>query len=1549
MNDDIEKRVLVNKDGSLSVEMRVRFRLHNDETLQWSTQIKKSPSLTNDSCPLSQAEPHYLQQGQSESCSDPDSTSFEPERADYSNQPLQRALEINHCPCCYQRQAVQYDLWENPAHSYKQPPVPPPHPHTSSHTHTVMRHTHSSSSSSSCNSRRVVRCRAQLSSCRGDSGSEKSQLVQEEMCVTEHVEHRVEVEQEADTHVEMCMVSRCCSRSEVAAMDSNLRPLTRKSVEDELEEEEGERPVSAVSSSSHVLQSLREDQDDEDDELPPSASQCCHCSQPSVSPTSKAHLNDKPTSNMTHDNEEERESRAVSAASSCHCSAATPHSTAGADNVGRVSSSKSKMSRASCRSSKANIPNSEEEGAADDEDEEVKRVVSCFSGSTALSAGSQKSGASSVCRVCGGCKLRVSSRTSQRSHRSHQASPNSASPVSNQDNGKNGSDDDGSDDSAVSTQSNKTNLTNHGCLTNGLEGRASSAMSRISNEKERAPSATSATSHRSNRSHKSGCNGASGVTTEKEEERSPSAMSAQSNLSAKSSKSHKSNCSGTAEAPDIRTREEAEGENAVERAVSSLSAKSGASVKSHKSDCELSSKVASPTDNTVTEEQGDINKRAPSSLSVKSRASAKSVKAERPESKLSVKSTVTAKSGTSHRSTCSHCVKAESPRAKVAVTQETGQEGGTEVEERAASAMSAKSNLSVKSNKSHKSAKASERALSPRSEAERDEEERAASGMSARSVKSNVSIKSSKSCKSDCNGSKAAASPSLKLAGEAEEEENNLVEVETQQRPESVMSTKSEKEERAASGGSSKCNSNTEAEDNTGDGENTEGRAASAVSGTSAVSAQSRHTTTEVDGMVDRTPSAMSGKSHTSEIDVPSNETKEDCLSVKSKSKSNTRKILKVASPSRNVVTIKTPYGFDEEGNETTERAPSAASVKSNVSSLSHKSNQSETADAAADADIKVVEDSNGQMLSPKGARSPRTHSPKTPAASPRSTQSPVQQLLPGGEKRGPSALSVHSTTSAKSGRSRCRCGASSGKKDKDAKEKQVTDKEENEEQKKEEASERAASIKSSSSNRQRRESGGTEQPLSRNSSGSVSLILPEDKETAESDSGKSSVSFKGRGKCPDVPKSPEESAVKEDVEGTGFTISNDNDSKCTLPHNAPAVDIPTIETPGDGKDEGEKGLEHKTKRSTSANSTKSSKSHKSSCKYSVKAATQIPDSKSKEGRARSSPAKAGNDLETASVKSSSSTKASNLDTHEDSVGPKNANVAAEDSENNGTENQAGKRGSEAEDITGNKSPCCLRPESAASAQSKQSKGAGHKSKSNAESCSGSIKTSSSQKKETPVKSSSKVETCSESTLSHSLSAADLLKETLAAARPRSCQSKASKCSDKGRSEKSARCHRSRKQKDVVEELTPACLPNASPNDVVSDWLRNIPANTSMLTLDDELNELEQEKEVEEKPLPSEEAVKEEEAPEGEPLDKEEKTEAQEEEEKETEAKSDAAVEEISSDPAPGDAVGTASGPNTLLLTGESLPRNWHSSAAVMKVLLSSSLGRCRSMPEVKQ
>ncbi|CAN9498099.1 unnamed protein product [Ophioblennius macclurei] len=137
--------------------------------------------------------------------------------------------------------------------------------------------------------------------------------------------------------------------------------------------------------------------------------------------------------------------------------------------------------------------------------------------------------------------------------------------------------------------------------------------------------------------------------------------------------------------------------------------------------------------------------------------------------------------------------------------------------------------------------------------------------------------------------------------------------------------------------------------------------------------------------------------------------------------------------------------------------------------------------------------------------------------------------------------------------------------------------------------------------------------------------------------------------------------------------------------------------------------------------------------------------------------------------------------------------------------------------------------------------------------------------------------------------------------------------------------------------LTPACLPNASPNEVVSDWLRSIPSDSRMLTLDDPLNEEDGDQMLREI-IAREDVTKEKANPEDDKADEDEKKPEPEDLENKDEVKCNAEVEENCSKPAPGEAS---------MSINEALPKNWQSSAAVMKVLLSSSLGRCQSMPEV--
>lgn len=1382
MNEDIEKRVLVNKDGSLSVEMRVRFRLQSDETLQWSTQIQKRPSLTNECCPLSQTQPHYLQQAQSESCSDPDSISYDPEAVDYSTQ---QVLGGNHCPCCYQRQEQQYDLWENPVHSHKYAPVP--HPHVTSHSHTVMRHTHSSSSSSSCNSRRVVRCRARLSNCGGDISSEQGHLVQEEMCMTEHLEHRVEVEQNGDTHVEVCRVSRCCSRSsEIVATDSNLRPSSGKSVDDELKMEEGEEPaLSTVSSSSHVLQSFIEDPDDD---LPPSASQCSHRNEFATA------ADIQPAGNTCDGcvQGEGNGSRAVSAGSPCHCGASSPHCLAkGKEQMEAPQSCHSRMSRASCKSSKSQIAASE--GPADEADEVMTRVASGMSSHTGLSGDFAQSGSSCICPNCGGCKT---SRASNRSDHSSHGSQNTATPVSKQDNGSDGSEDDsGANDSAVSTQSNKSNLTNIG-LPNELEERASSASS--------------------TRSHKSSCYGR--ISAGAEGERSPSTQS------------QKSKCGITAEKNDSKSAEE------TERVSSCLSAK-----------CALSDK---------------------------SNISGKLGKAERPNSAISAKSNeskVSVNSGTSHRSTvCSHCGRAASTDKAKPIVETTQLGGAIETEERTPSVLSAKSG------------KTSEKSISPRVEIEG--EERVMSQMSGRSIKSNLSVKSSKpSCNGSCKSHKSNCSQSPEARPEVDDQTGDGEE--HQERAASALSAKSDStsksNDEATLRGVSPSTNEVKAEEGTANC-----RTPSAMSGNSHTSAMSSKSLRSNCTSALLNPNQDTGPS--TEADSDEKQTQErvaSAMSAKSKSSARSgtshksKSSLSVKTLFPNVVTIKTPE--DEEGHDTAQRAQSSVSTKSGKSNVSHKSGK----DTAADVDETDADEDNRPIS--------------------KSSQHSNSQSLSGtraGEARGPSALSVHSIKSAKSGRSKCSCGTASVKK---------VEKEEQED--KEAKNEEAVSIRSPSTQRARIESGGSDQPLSPTSSGSVSLGLPAD--TAESDSGKSGVSCHVTSDAPN-----EESILNEHAMETESTVSRKSkNAESVLSQNNPAVEIP-----GRTEDKSEESGEKGAGRASSAVSVKSSRSKKSPCSCRTEAGSVKSSSKTEVHETNNT------DNGTVSALSSKTAKAR-------SKSPRSASAKSVTPIENKPVSRPASEAIEKE----SQSPCCLLPESAASA-AQDTLITDKSPRANSRS---SVKTTSSQKEDTPLKSSSpcslhtpkpgsKVKTCSESTLSQSLSAADLLKETMSVPRPHSQQSKASKTSQKIKCKKGRESRNQDRQEDT-EDLTPACLPNASPSEVVSDWLRSIPANSTMLTLGDE--EEGRDKGVGENA--GEETAMEEASPGDEEIIGEEGEGVE-------EVEGEEATESKSLGPVPGDPVHN-SYPHTLLLKGEPLPRNWQSSTAVMKVLLSSSLGRCRSLPEV--
>lgn len=1193
--------------------------------------------------------------------------------------------------------------------------------------------------------------------------------------MTEQVERTVEVERNGDT-VEVCRVSRC---SEVVALDSNLPPLSGKSREDTLMmEDEEKHPMSTVSSSSHVLQLLKEDQDDD---LPPSASQCSCRNEPSpTSETGPVH-----SRHSHHNNEVERESGAGFEASLSRCRTSTPHSTADIDDtqIRETQTFKPTTSRASCRSSTAEVTASER--VADDENEEPMRVVSGLSGHT---DGSLQS---SLCPHCGGSKRTVNSlpnsRSSKRSHHSPNASPKAATPLLNQvQDSKFSTDDedDASNVSGVSAKSNKTNLSIH-----VTKKRTCSAMSIPETEEEER---TSVRSSRSYKSHKSGCNSTMGLTDDKAGERSPSAQSR---------KSHNSN-NGANDDPDVRTKVEQLGNN--ERALSSLSAKTGASSKTNPS-VRFYVNAASQSDSTNVEEGTADNRPA------------------------SVNSNVSVKSNQSQQSNCSKYAAAVSPCADEA-TSDKLQEESRETEERGASTIS------------QQSSKVAERSISPGSKP--IESNRPVSKMSGRSVQSNASVKSSKSHKSNCNGIETVTTLHITEGGDKEGE---AIKEGTQQVECVASRTKSEE------------NQTPESRETTGNDEDQE--------------------QAETTSIAKRAHSAMSGNSNN--IANSSSPPKSNC-----------------SSP------------LDPKNEDVLERATSAMSAISKSSAKSsHTSNASsgKTCPASVsyqkschnggkdairtEADNCISGHSHGQSLSPKSTRSQKISSSKVSPIPPSSPQSLVQ-LDPSSKARGPSALSAHSV---KSGRSKCSCGTASSNKEL-----------EEEDVKSEEVSEQPASILSPST-KMRRESEGTGEPLSRNSSGSISIGLPED--TASSDSWKSNYSGRNRVKT----SSPDRAAVVKDVDRLSESISqksNFYENICT--HDPPIINILTLKTPGQSQESGEQN----PPRASSVVTSKSSRSRKS-CNCSVKSGSSRCASRPKGSRVEEQDDRALSTGSSVSALVKHVSKTPEGDSVKNVSRPRSKPKKKENIDNSTASSIA------------SKSPCCLSPVVAALDDSVRCPRA---------SSDGSVKSCSSKKNEALIKPSSplpalntspasKLETCSGSSLSQTLSAADMLKESVAAARPSSHQSKTSKTSHKPRSEKHQKSQKETPYEDL--ELTPTCLPNVSPNEVVSEWLKSIPADSSMIDFSDDLHEQQERNPVEE--------AAEGDGPEDKMFDEEKSKHGEENEE-----------EELKVEGAAGDPV-VPPQPNTLLMSTESVPRNWQSSAAVMKVLLSSSLGRCQSLPEVRQ
>ncbi|XP_031459781.1 retinitis pigmentosa 1-like 1 protein [Phasianus colchicus] len=205
VNDDIEKRVHVNKDGSLSVEMKVRFRLLNDETLQWSTQIKKSNLMNRMPCEESGLEEDSgadpIQKMNPEASSEADDSLYPCDVDSYMSKLEESECDDAHCHSCGKKHQ-DYDIWKNPMH-------------TSQREEPSVRstwHTRSSCSSTSSRRRVIHKKKASVDSLRTTSSEEFSEhIVQESSSYSETIENRVAYRS----------IKKCTCRSDLSTGASN--------------------------------------------------------------------------------------------------------------------------------------------------------------------------------------------------------------------------------------------------------------------------------------------------------------------------------------------------------------------------------------------------------------------------------------------------------------------------------------------------------------------------------------------------------------------------------------------------------------------------------------------------------------------------------------------------------------------------------------------------------------------------------------------------------------------------------------------------------------------------------------------------------------------------------------------------------------------------------------------------------------------------------------------------------------------------------------------------------------------------------------------------------------------------------------------------------------------------------------------------------------------------------------------------------------------------------------------------------------------------------
>ncbi|KAG1963613.1 retinitis pigmentosa 1-like 1 protein [Pimephales promelas] len=1017
MDDDIEKRVLVNQDGSLSMEMKVRFRLLHNETLHWSTEVKKSKSSFNES----HDDAYPFSHCSAESCSEADSISVGEEEETSSTKCYQRHFEEPHCQhCCAHCQ--EYGMWKNP--------VPP--------SQRSVRRIRSSSSSAS--SRRIVCKKASTDSMRTMSSEEYTEhLVEKATCIQQTIG------QQGDTMIEECTINHCCSRSEVRSVSpktkstsgiedkreniqasdndenrpdvisSNL-PKDQFSVQITLPVEEDERPISVVSTSSQILASLKEDQDDEEVSLPPSISRASRGQQ------------------------EDEESKDVEPSPCSVTPSKSPRPPSKA-----LSSGQSKTSRRFA-SPEVGDKAARSEASASPKSLSGSKTCECVVSKDITTPGSFESNGQLEDMDVQDTETeeRALSAMSAKSKMSTKSLSELSTPYENDQESTEVNDEiiEERCSSAISIKSNtsgKSNTTN---------------LSKVQVQDGRAHSAMSIKSHRSDKSRNSEVS--DNVSTEHNSEvRTSSAMSVKSNTSVRSKLSE----SCFDELAYLQ-------DNVEERPVSAVSSESSICVKSIQSKetqsapdgaceeriAEKASSVKSGTSNKSGIED-QIEERVHSSISTHSNISARSrmsielseleAEQDRAPSSVSIKSTVSQKSDISEAAYLQEggeCLNSVDASVQLNTPEA---ESATQVElpgERSPSSLSSISNISKRS----RTSKISEADQDEAQENE-DVQERASSTIS---VSSTISASSRKSKKTPIPGSgeemkeRVPSVLSIKSNASLKSKKSKMEEEETENRVSSALSVKSESKKskgsgmvadimadrddlRSASVLSSKSNISAKSvKSMVSEKDQTEEREG-------AYSAQSNQSGVTVSDGVEiaeeRALSAMSSKSNASErlkksknLKVPfalpgeaehqTEERSQSALSARSSVSTRSNK-----SRISDVLTDEVVDAAEEEEEEKEERASSALSAKSNVSAKTKKSNVSGT---DVNTHNKEKGDRVPSAMSEKSDISTKTSiSAKSKASkvSELQTEEPDEKYQ---EERASSALSAKSNVSAKSKKS---------------------------------------------------------------------------------------------------------------------------------------------------------------------------------------------------------------------------------------------------------------------------------------------------------------------------------------------------------------------------------------------------------------------------------------------------------------------------------------------------------------------------------------------------